>query len=82
MHEDLISSVGLHHTMTLEVKQRERKKGASNKQQTARKKERQFIEEKPWKAAEVKHTDGLAAPDKQRETGGGAQTRRSDGRFA
>lgn len=42
MHEDLISSVGLHHTMT-----RERKKGASNKQQTARKKERQFIEEKP-----------------------------------
>lgn len=40
MHDDLISSVGLHHTMTLEVKQRERKKGASNKQQTARKKER------------------------------------------
>lgn len=47
MHDDLISSVGLRHTMTLEVKQRERKKGASNKQQTARKKERQFIEEKP-----------------------------------
>lgn len=40
MHDDLISSVGLHHTMTLEVKQRERKTGASNKQQTARKKER------------------------------------------
>lgn len=38
MHEDLISSVGLHHTMTLEVKQRERKKeGAISSRQQGRK---------------------------------------------